>query len=150
MMEVLSETFPCAMCRQNMKEYMRQHPFFPYWDMMENGRAIGMFKWSWTFHNFKNSQLGKPIMSWETALNMYYRVGGGNAKKGGFYGSSSELGSERSEVYYEGSENHTEQSDGHCDQCTYQGYSTESQTSIKPSYTYQMAPLWLSPSSSSK
>ena len=38
----------------------------------QDGEEVGFFKWSWIFHNAVNSRLEKPIISWETALSMYY------------------------------------------------------------------------------
>src|SRR5665647_3400175 len=57
--------FPCEKCRSHIQEYMDTHPFDPFYNKTnENGREIGMFKWSWMFHNAVNTRLRKPYLDW--------------------------------------------------------------------------------------
>lgn len=64
--------FPCLNCRNHIQEYMNTHSFEPFYNMTNpSGREIGMFRWSWLFHNTVNQRLGKPYMSWNTACEMY-------------------------------------------------------------------------------
>lgn len=64
--------FPCANCRKHIQEYMDSHSFEPFYDMKNNtGTEIGMFKWSWMFHNAVNTRLQKPYLDWNTACEMY-------------------------------------------------------------------------------
>ena len=71
-MNMYYEEFPCENCRKHIREYMDSHPFEPLWNMKnENGREIGMFKWSWMFHNAVNTRLRKPYLDWNTACEMY-------------------------------------------------------------------------------
>lgn len=64
--------FPCLKCRKHIGEYMDSHPFEPYWNLKDAlGEDIGMFKWSWEFHNEVNRRLGKPYVSWDDALRIF-------------------------------------------------------------------------------
>lgn len=65
--------FPCLNCRKHIQEYMDTHPFQPFMTLIdENGVDVGLFKWSWYFHNAVNKRLGKPYMPWETAYELYH------------------------------------------------------------------------------
>ncbi len=71
-MQVLSYNFPCKKCRTHIQAYLRDHPFEPYMNLInENGEDLGMFKWSWIFHNTVNERLNKDYVDWETAWDMY-------------------------------------------------------------------------------
>ena len=64
--------FPCLNCRKHIQEYMNTHPFEHFSGMTNSsGRQIGMFRWSWLFHNTVNQRLEKPYMDWDTACEMY-------------------------------------------------------------------------------
>src|SRR5262249_35003055 len=74
-MTAICSGFPCPVCRGHCKEYIATHPMEDYLQatMNINGKEIliGMFVWAWRFHNAVNTRLKKPLMSWETAYNMY-------------------------------------------------------------------------------
>lgn len=71
-MNLLALKFPCKNCRQHIKEYIETHPFQDLISMKNSsGRNIGMFKWSWLFHNAVNTRINKQHIDWETAWNMY-------------------------------------------------------------------------------
>lgn len=71
-MYMLSVEFPCGNCRTHIQAYLHEHSFDPFMNMLnEKGEDIGLFKWSWIFHNTVNARLHKPIMDWETAWHMY-------------------------------------------------------------------------------
>jgi hypothetical protein len=71
-MYLLSVEFPCNRCRTHIQSYLREHPFEPYMNLKNNeGEDIGLFKWSWLFHNAVNNRLAKPFVDWETAWGMY-------------------------------------------------------------------------------
>lgn len=75
-MEEIRDTLDCEDCKGHCTKYMQLNPFTPYWNMTDSrGRHIGMFKWTWTFHNSVNHRLGKPIMDWETAYGMHSEGG---------------------------------------------------------------------------
>jgi hypothetical protein len=63
---------PCLICREHATEYLKNNPTKDYKGIKNsNGEYIGMFKWSWIFHNTVNKRLGKPILDWDTAYNMF-------------------------------------------------------------------------------
>ena len=71
-MYLLSVEFPCGKCRSHIMEYLKEHSFDPYLNLHnEKGEDIGMFKWTWMFHNAVNIRLHKPFVDWETAWGMY-------------------------------------------------------------------------------
>ena len=70
-MNLLADNFPCPKCRTHIQQYIKTHPFSDLVKLEVDGRKIGMFKWSWMFHNAVNSRLRKPILDWETALDLY-------------------------------------------------------------------------------
>lgn len=67
--------FPCTVCKGHCTEYIKNHPMEEYLDILVdiNGEklSIGMFVWAWKFHNAVNARIKKPIMSWDTAYNLY-------------------------------------------------------------------------------
>ncbi len=68
----LREYFPCTKCRNHIIEYIDTHPLESQWHLrLSNGRDIGMFSWSWLFHNAVNLRLEKPQMPFETAYHLY-------------------------------------------------------------------------------
>ena len=74
-MKEICDGFPCLNCRYHCSEYITNHPMEEYKDKMVdiNGekQPLGLFLWSWKFHNAVNARLNKPIMSWDTAYNLY-------------------------------------------------------------------------------
>jgi len=72
-MYFLAENFSCKNCRKHINQYMETHPFDDLRNLRnEDGERIGMFKWSWLFHNAVNTRIGKPHVDWETAVEMFY------------------------------------------------------------------------------
>jgi hypothetical protein len=67
--------FPCKVCANHCQEYMKTSPPEDFLNVTIeiNGekKQLGMFIWIWRFHNVVNARLNKPIMSWDTAYNMY-------------------------------------------------------------------------------
>lgn len=67
--------FPCLVCKGHCTEYIINHPIEDYLDTMVdfNGDRIqlGLFVWTWKFHNAVNARIKKPSMSWYTAYNLY-------------------------------------------------------------------------------
>ena len=73
-MYFLAENFSCKKCRKHIQQYMETHPFDDLKNLRnEEGERIGMFKWSWLFHNAVNTRIGKPYVEWETAVEMFYK-----------------------------------------------------------------------------
>ncbi len=72
---VLIKYFPCYTCVKHATKYLKNHPQSEYIHYVdEEGRMIGIFLWTWQFHNYVNEQLNKPIITWETALDTYYDI----------------------------------------------------------------------------
>lgn len=75
LMKDICNGFPCTICRGHCGEYIKNHPMEEYLDVQVDidGKKylLGMFVWSWKFHNAVNTRLRKPIMSWNTAYNLY-------------------------------------------------------------------------------
>lgn len=71
-MVTLSIKFPCGKCRGHIREYLNSNPISDYWNVKSTeGVEIGLFQWSWIFHNFVNARLNKPQMDWGTAYSLY-------------------------------------------------------------------------------
>jgi hypothetical protein len=70
--------FPCIVCRGHCSEYIKNHPMEEYLGVTvktsSGTEALGLFIWTWKFHNAVNIRLRKPIMSWETAYALYSGV----------------------------------------------------------------------------
>jgi len=75
LMKEICYGFTCIVCKDHCTEYIKNHPMEEYIDVLVdiNGECIpiGMFVWTWKFHNAVNARLGKPIMSWDTVYNLY-------------------------------------------------------------------------------
>jgi hypothetical protein len=63
--------FPCHVCREHAQKYIKDHPPEEYLDVHVDGMNIGIFVWMWIFHNSVNARINKPIMSWDTAFDLY-------------------------------------------------------------------------------
>ena len=69
---IIISNLKCEKCRAHALDYLNQHPIDDFLNIKSNdGADIGMFKWTWMFHNAVNSRLGKPIFDWDTAYVMY-------------------------------------------------------------------------------
>lgn len=63
---------PCKKCRDHAMEYIQGNPIDNFTNIKDkDGELIGMFKWSWIFHNTVNQKLGKSIIDFNTAYNFY-------------------------------------------------------------------------------
>lgn len=64
--------FPCEKCRKHAMEYISKHPIEEsVGKILEHEgvkRSIGLFVWTWIFHNNVNVRLGKPAMRLTDAL----------------------------------------------------------------------------------
>ena len=70
-MYLLSVEFPCGKCRGHIQEYIRDHSFDPFMNIVTERGDIGMFKWAWMFHNTVNMRLHKPYVDFDTAWEMF-------------------------------------------------------------------------------
>ncbi len=65
-------SFPCDKCRQHAKAFIEKHPPERYLSLTnDKDEHIGMFKWSWEFHNVANTFLEKPKISFADAWELY-------------------------------------------------------------------------------
>ena len=61
------DRLPCMKCRRDAQKYFdNDHP------SKYKKTTNGMFYWSWKFHNTVNAKLGKPLLDWDTGINMYF------------------------------------------------------------------------------
>ena len=70
-MEYTIQNLPCSTCQQHATSYYQSNPLKDYWNVKENGEDIGLFKWTWNFHNTVNNRLKKPYVSWENAKMLF-------------------------------------------------------------------------------
>lgn len=70
-MKNICNNFPCKHCKGHCQDYIKKHPIEKEIDTVINGKRLGMFLWSWKFHNAVNQRLNKPIVNFETAYKMY-------------------------------------------------------------------------------
>jgi len=74
-MKEICQSFPCVNCQYHCSEYIKNHPIEEFVDISidinDEKLPLGLFVWSWKFHNSVNARLKKPLMSWDTAYNLY-------------------------------------------------------------------------------
>jgi hypothetical protein len=70
-MEHTIQNLPCSTCQQHATSYYQSNPLKDYWNVKENGEDIGLFKWTWNFHNTVNNKLKKPYVTWENAKMLF-------------------------------------------------------------------------------
>lgn len=75
LMKLICSGFPCSVCRGHCTTYINDNPMEEFLeikiDMDGKELELGMFLWSWKFHNAVNLRIDKPLMSWDTAYNLY-------------------------------------------------------------------------------
>lgn len=71
LMKQICDGFPCKVCKGHCQEYIKNHPMEKEYNTLVGGESLGMFLWSWRFHNAVNLRLGKPQMNWQTAYDLY-------------------------------------------------------------------------------
>jgi hypothetical protein len=78
LMKEICHGFPCITCRGHCAEYIKNHPMEEYLnvsvDINGDKIALGLFVWTWKFHNTVNTRIKNPMMSWDTAYNLYSEV----------------------------------------------------------------------------
>jgi hypothetical protein len=70
-LENIIQNLPCSTCQQHATSYYQSNPLKEFWNVKENGQDIGLFKWTWNFHNTVNNRLKKPYVSWENAKMLF-------------------------------------------------------------------------------
>lgn len=74
--ENMIQNLPCQTCVDHATTYYKSRPLDQFWNMKENGDDIGLFRWSWEFHNTVNQRLKKPIVNWENAKKLFSQEDG--------------------------------------------------------------------------
>lgn len=71
----LQAKFPCEHCQKHFGDYLETNPPERYHHLVVSYKnqkfSLGMFFWSWQFHNLVNQRLGKTTMSWDTACEIF-------------------------------------------------------------------------------
>ena len=68
----LTSSFPCEPCKKQFMKYVRDHPLENYRETKNvSMEYVGMFIWSWKFHNAVNERLRKPLVEYEVVLEMF-------------------------------------------------------------------------------
>ena len=69
---VLCDGFKCKHCQPHFRKYINENPIEKYFDIKDKkGIDIGIFKWTWEFHNAVNLRLGKYQCSLEESYEYY-------------------------------------------------------------------------------
>lgn len=70
---VIIQLIPCDNCKNHSRQYLEQNPIELYKDIYDENTSelIGMFKWTWKFHNAVNLRLNKSIVNFDVAIKMY-------------------------------------------------------------------------------
>lgn len=72
MINNLCNNFKCMHCKPHFRKFIDDNPLERYFNVRdEKGRDVGIFKWTWEFHNAVNARLGKAQPSFEEAYNYY-------------------------------------------------------------------------------
>lgn len=68
----LCDGFKCKHCQPHFRKYINEHPLINYFNIKNSkGIDIGIFKWTWEFHNEVNSRLGKYQPTLEESYEYY-------------------------------------------------------------------------------
>lgn len=72
-MNLLCDNFKCDECKIHFKKFIDTHPIQNYFNMLDPvlKKDIGMFKWTWEFHNDVNRRLEKYQPTFEEAYQFY-------------------------------------------------------------------------------
>ena len=77
LMKVVYKTvddFRCSACRGHAIEYLNSHSVDDYWTRVNDyGEDVGLFEYFWEFHNAVNLRIGKPVLNWDDAYQLYYK-----------------------------------------------------------------------------
>ena len=75
MMHFICKNFKCDKCKIHCSNYLSTNPPERYLNTTVNVNGVkknlGLFVWSWKFHNSVNTRKGYPNISLQTAYNMY-------------------------------------------------------------------------------
>jgi len=68
------EEFGCTKCTPHCRDYIKKHPptKHPLKIDRKTKRDLTAFEWTVNYRNAINSRIGKPLVSFENAYDMYY------------------------------------------------------------------------------
>lgn len=72
-LRVMISEIPCEKCKNHATEYLTLNPPENYKGIQDESTSelIGMFKWTWKFHNDVNARLSKPILDYNYCYTLY-------------------------------------------------------------------------------
>ncbi len=69
---IIVQNIKCQVCRDHATQYVQDHPPERMYNLVDpDGNEIGLFKWTWIFHNAVNRRLGYDEMSFEEAYSIF-------------------------------------------------------------------------------
>lgn len=70
----IAKSLKCQKCHGHATEYIAKNPPEEFFNVTDEstGKEIGMFKWTWIFHNTVNRRLGKQEIPLETAYSWFF------------------------------------------------------------------------------
>jgi len=69
---LIIDSIPCLKCKTHALKYLDENLLENFRDVHdENGELVGMFIWTWKFHNDVNLRLNKKIYDYKEAYRMY-------------------------------------------------------------------------------
>lgn len=76
MKQDVAPKLPCYGCRVHCEQYVKDNDMTPYFNVYKviGGKTydIGIFEWTWKFHNNVNTKLYRKEFSFDDAFNKYY------------------------------------------------------------------------------
>jgi hypothetical protein len=71
-LEIILSSLFCGVCSKHAMDYFTKNSPEQYITLYDtDNNFIGMFYWSWEFHNVVNKRLGKTIMPWKEAFDLF-------------------------------------------------------------------------------
>lgn len=71
-MKIICNGIKCSTCKSHCEQYLKDNPIKDYWNLKDKeDKEVGMFQWTWAFHNAVNKRLGKKELDFDTAYYLY-------------------------------------------------------------------------------
>lgn len=67
----LAHLIPCKECKEHLMHFHEQHNVEEY---LQRDRRLGLFEWTVDLHNSVNEKLGRPILPFRQALEIWANV----------------------------------------------------------------------------
>lgn len=62
---------PCSECKEHFTDFKRTNNLHNYYEI---DNRLGIFRWTVDLHNYVNEKIGKPILSFDEALQIWASV----------------------------------------------------------------------------